>query len=529
MGKPSAEHMVRRQTQVVRHSCSSDVPAQLIEWERSGWLAQQTMAVALHPELWKVFARMQMIGPLLFAPTHRVHFIGMGGIGMSGIAEILLAMGYTVSGSDLRRSPVTDRLVSLGARFFEGHDAAHAAGADVVVTSSAVPADNPEVVEARARHTPVIQRAEMLAELMRLKYGIAVAGMHGKTTTTSMIAAVLAAGGLDPTVVVGGRVNALGSNARIGNSQYLVAEADESDRSFLKLSPVLGVVTNLDREHMDCYRDMADVEDAFVQFMDRLPFYGAATVCLDDSMLAAILPRVRRRVFTYGTAEAADYRLQKLEREAGSQAREDGSQATFEVRHAGLTMGPFVLHVPGHHNLLNATAAVAMGLQLGIPAEQVALGLASFRGVDRRFQQHGSPSGVAVIDDYGHHPTEIRATLEAARSCGYRQIHVLFQPHRYTRTRDLMAEFATAFAAADSVELLPIYAASEVPIAGITSEVLAGKIRSAGHSRVGTCETLAEGVARLAAAAEPGDAVLTLGAGSVSQGAPLLMEALAGR
>src|SRR5882757_10102635 len=293
----------------------------------------------------------------MFASSQRVHFIGIGGIGMSGIAEILLTMGYPVSGSDLRRSPVTDRLVSLGARIYEGHAATNAAASDVVVTSSAVSPTNPEVMEARARKIPVIQRAEMLAELMRLKYGIAVAGMHGKTTTTSMIAAVLAGGGLDPTVVVGGRVNALGSNARLGNSQYLVAEADESDRSFLKLSPVLAVVTNLDREHMDCYRDMADVEGAFTEFMDKVPFYGATTACVDNALLRAVLPKVRRKLHTYGESADADFRVQLL-------PKQPHCQSSFEVNYRGLVLGTFSLHVPGRHNVLNATAAVAIGVQL---------------------------------------------------------------------------------------------------------------------------------------------------------------------
>ncbi len=352
-------------------------------------------------------------GHFLFAPSHRIHFIGIGGIGMSGIAEILLTMGYAVSGSDLRRSAVTDRLAAMGATIYQGHAAANAAECDVVVTSSAVPAGNPEVLEARARKIPVIQRAEMLSELMRLKYGIAVAGMHGKTTTTSMIAAMLGAGGgkenLDPTVVVGGRVDALGSNARLGSSQYLVAEADESDRSFLKLSPVLAVVTNLDREHMDCYRDIADVEDAFVEFMDRVPFYGATTACVDNALLRGVLERVRRRVFTYGESAGADFRLQGL--------RQAGGHWQFEVNCRGMLLGPFTLHVPGRHNVLNATAAIAIGVQLGVSPEGIRAGLASFRGVDRRFQIKGVVRGVTVVDDYGHHPTEILATLRAAR-CG---------------------------------------------------------------------------------------------------------------
>ena len=409
-------------------------------------------------------------GHFLFAPSHRIHFIGIGGIGMSGIAEILLTMGYAVSGSDLRRSAVTERLAGMGATIYQGHAAANAAACDVVVTSSAVPANNPEVLEARARKIPVIQRAEMLAELMRLKYGIAVAGMHGKTTTTSMIAAVLGAGGgegnLDPTVVVGGRVDALGSNARLGSSQYLVAEADESDRSFLKLSPVLAVVTNLDREHMDCYRDMADVEGAFVEFMDRVPFYGATTACVDNALLRGVLERVRRRVYTYGESAGADFRLQLLEKPAGG-PREDFGHWRFEVNCRGVVLGPFTLHVPGRHNVLNATAAIAIGVQLGVSPEGIAAGLASFRGVDRRFQIRGVARGVTVVDDYGHHPTEILATLRAARDAGYTRVHVLFQPHRYTRTRDLEPEFARAFADADTVRVLDIYAASEQPIPGV--------------------------------------------------------------
>ncbi len=455
----------------------------------------------------------------LFAQTQRVHFIGIGGIGMSGIAEILLTMGYAVSGSDLRSGPVTDRLKALGASIYLGHVAQNAAASDVVVASSAVAQDNPEVQEARSRKIPVIPRAEMLAELMRLKYGIAVAGMHGKTTTTSMIAAVLSGGGLDPTVVVGGRVDAMGSNARLGRSHYLVAEADESDRSFLKLSPILSVVTNLDREHMDAYRDMGDVEDAFVQFMDEVPFYGAVTACSDNVALRAILPRVTRRVYTYGEGPEADFRLRLL-RPA------EGCFATFEVNTRGLVLGPFHLHVPGRHNVLNATAAVAIGIQLGLTPEDIASGLGSFRGVDRRFQTKGQARGVTVIDDYGHHPTEVRATLQAARECGYGRVLVLFQPHRYTRTRDLLDEFATAFGDADALQVLDIYAASEPPIEGISGEMLAGRIREAGGGRVAYAPSVAEAVERLAADAREGDMILTLGAGSVSQAGPLLLEAL---
>ena len=435
---------------------------------------------------------------------------------MSGIAEILLSMGFRVSGSDLRRGPVTDRLVQLGATVYEGHGAGHIAGATVVVTSSAVSANNPEVLEARARKIPVIQRAEMLAELMRLKYGIAIAGMHGKTTTTSMVAAVLGAGGLDPTVVVGGRVDALGSNAKLGTTQYLVAEADESDRSFLKLSPILAVVTNLDREHMDCYRDMDDVEHAFLSFMDKVPFYGAVTACVDNAALAAILPKVHRRVFTYGVARHADYRLELLESRPGSFSR-------FQVSSTSGPLGPFELHVPGRHNVLNATAAVAIAHQLEVTPDKVAEGLKSFRGVDRRFQVRGHARGVTVVDDYGHHPTEIRATLAAARECGCGRIHVVFQPHRYTRTRDLLDEFGGAFTDADSVVILPIYAASEEPLPGITAELLVSKVTGT-HAHF--AHDFPGAVASVTGQAREGDMILTLGAGSVSQMAPQILAAL---
>ncbi len=461
-------------------------------------------------------------GHFLFAPSQRIHFIGIGGIGMSGIAEILLTMGYTVSGSDLKRSAVTDRLLGIGARIFEGHAASNASASDVVVTSSAVAKNNPEVLEARERKIPVIQRAEMLAELMRLKYGIAVAGMHGKTTTTSMVAAVLAGGGLDPTVVVGGRVNALGSNARLGSSQYLVAEADESDRSFLKLSPVLAVVTNLDREHMDCYRDMEDVEGVFVEFMDRLPFYGATTACVDNALLAGVLGRVRRRVYTYGESAGADFRVEIL-------TKEDGYHSCFAVNYKGLVLGRFRLHVPGRHNVLNAAAAVAVGVQLGVAPDQIAVGLESFRGVDRRFQVKGVVRGVTVVDDYGHHPTEIMATLQAARECGYERVHVLFQPHRFTRTRDLMGEFAGAFKDADSVEVLDIYAASEEPIAGVDASALVKSMKGESGAEVAYAGSVSDAVKVLVSRAKAGDVILTLGAGSVSQAGPVLLEALASK
>ncbi|HTW61818.1 MAG TPA: UDP-N-acetylmuramate--L-alanine ligase [Terracidiphilus sp.] len=460
----------------------------------------------------------------MFATSQHAHFVGIGGIGMSGIAEILLSLGMQVSGSDLRRSPVTDRLAQLGATIYEGHAAENVAGATVVVTSSAVNARNPEVVEAHARKIPVIPRAEMLAELMRLKYGIAIAGMHGKTTTTSMVASILAAGGLDPTVVVGGRVDALGSNARLGTTQYLVAEADESDRSFLKLSPILAVVTNLDREHMDCYRDMADVEHAFLDFMDRVPFYGAVTACLDDPLLKGILSRVHRRVFTYGQAPEADFRLEFLD---SATCAPEGCFSRFHVHTASGPLGPFALHVPGRHNALNATAAVAIARQLEVAPEKIATGIAHFRGVDRRFQMRGRARGVTVFDDYGHHPTEIRATLAAARDYGPRfgsgRVHVIFQPHRYSRTADLLDRFSGAFAAADTVVVLPIYAASEEPIPGVTAERLAACIRG---PRVEFAPDFSSAVAAVCAAAAEGDLILTLGAGSVSQLAPQILAAL---
>jgi UDP-N-acetylmuramate--alanine ligase len=458
--------------------------------------------------------------------------VGIGGIGMSGIAEVLLNLGYKISGSDLRDSAVTQRLAALGAVIFEGHAAANIAGADVVVTSSAISVDNPEVAEARRVHVPVIQRAEMLAELMRLKYGIAIAGMHGKTTTTSMVAAVLAAGGLDPTVVVGGRVDAMGSNARLGKSQYLVAEADESDRSFLKLSPILSVVTNIDREHMDCYRDMRDVRRTFLEFMERVPFYGVVVGCNDDAVLRRLLAHVHRRVTTYGTRPGSDF-LIRMGAPVGSSLMgsalaegDHGPLVRFQVTYKEKDLGEFTLHVPGVHNVLNATAAIAVGTALDIPAEQIRSALDGFRGVDRRFQLKGAAAGVSVIDDYGHHPTEIRATLAAARQCGFRRVHVIFQPHRFTRTRDLMDEFATAFADADTLCLLDIYPASEKPIAGITAEALAGRIAGAGKLGIAYASSFSDAVGTVAALAQPGDMVLTLGAGSVSQLGAMLLQKL---
>jgi UDP-N-acetylmuramate--alanine ligase len=460
----------------------------------------------------------------MFAKIQRIHFVGIGGIGMSGIAEVLLNLGYKISGSDLKSSSVTQRLASLGATIHDGHAASNVAGADVVVISSAVSMENPEVAEARRLHVPVIPRAEMLAELMRLKYGIAIAGMHGKTTTTSMVAAVLAGGGLDPTVVVGGRVDAMGSNARLGKSQYLVAEADESDRSFLKLSPILSVVTNIDREHMDCYRDMRDVRRTFLEFMERVPFYGMVVGCNDDPILERLLPRVHRRVLTYGIAHGSDF----LIRITGTGAERRGRVpfSKFHVTYKEKDLGEFTLHVPGVHNVLNATAAIAVGTALDVPPDDIRSALDNFRGVDRRFQLRGEAAGVSVIDDYGHHPTEIRATLAAARQCGFQHVHVIFQPHRYTRTRDLMDDFTTAFADADSVFVLDIYGASEKPIEGVTAEILARQIATKGKRDAIHIASFVDASAAVAALAQPGDMILTLGAGNVSQLGPIILERL---
>jgi UDP-N-acetylmuramate--alanine ligase len=449
---------------------------------------------------------------------------------MSGIAEVLLNLGYKVSGSDLKGSAVTQRLASLGASVFEGHHAENISGAEVVVTSSAIAQENPEVLEAHKLHIPLIQRAEMLAELMRLKYGIAIAGMHGKTTTTSMVAAVLAGGGLDPTVVVGGRVGAMGSNARLGKSQYLVAEADESDRSFLKLSPILSVVTNIDREHMDCYRNMRDVKKTFLEFMDRVPFYGMVVACNDDPLLRRLLPEVRRRTVTYGTKRGSDF-LIKLGANCGvgSIPVEGQPLSRFGISFEKKDLGEFTLHVPGVHNILNATAAIAVGVGLNIGVEAIRTGLDQFRGVDRRFQLRGRVAGVSVIDDYGHHPTEIKATLAAARQCGFRKIHVVFEPHRYTRTRDLMDDFTTAFGDADSLLVLDIYAASEKPIEGVSGEALAQAIREKSGQDVKYASSFADTVTSVAQAAQDGDMILTLGAGNVSQLGPMILEELKGR
>ncbi len=428
---------------------------------------------------------------------------------MSGLAEVLLELGYRVTGSDLKLSPITERLSARGAAIVLGHRAENVEGAKAIVVSSAVQVENPEVVEARRLAIPVIPRGELLAELMRQKFGIAVAGSHGKTTTTSMTAAILSHAGLDPTIVVGGRVGMMGgANARLGKSDYLVVESDESDGSFLKLAPIVAVVTNIDREHLDYYPGLGEIRRAFAEFVGKVPFYGAAILCLDDENVQQILPAVNRRTITYGWSAQADLRV--THSSAGHLASE------FHLEFRGRDLGCFRLNIPGAHNVLNATAAIAVGLELEVPIETIREALASFSGVDRRFQIRGKERGVTVIDDYGHHPTEIRATLAAARACRYKRIHVLFQPHRYTRTDALMDEFARAFHQADTVHVMDIYAASEEPIEGVTAEALAARIRAFGHRSAQYVGSMERGIEAVTEEAQPGDAIVTLGAGSVS-------------
>ena len=460
----------------------------------------------------------------MFFKAKNIHFIGIGGIGMSGIAEILLNLGYRITGSDLRLSLVTERLASLGARIYEGHQADQVDAADAVVVSSAVEAANPEVQEARRRQIPVIPRGELLAELMRLKYGIAIAGSHGKTTTTSMTASVLSHAGLDPTVVVGGRVAGIGSNARLGKSDFLVVEADESDGSFLKLAPIVAVVTNIDREHLDHYSSLEAIESAFVEFVNKVPFYGAAILCLDDPNVRAVLPRVARRALTYGTTEDSD--LLASEIESGHFSNEFRLQFRGHGSTSRVDLGRFHIRSAGRHNVLNAMAAVLVGLELGIPVEIIREGLATFSGVDRRFQVKGSLAGITVIDDYGHHPTEIRATLAAARRCDFRRVVVLFQPHRYTRTLHLMEEFTACFEDSDVLYLLDIYAAGEKPITGLHASVLGEKIRERGGKPVFYSASMDEAIDRIARAAEEGDVIITLGAGNVWQAGDKILAAL---
>ena len=445
-----------------------------------------------------------------FRNFQRIHLVGIGGSGMCGIAEVLLSSGYAVSGSDLKATPVTERLRSLGATICEGHAAEHVQGAHVVVISSAVSQENVEVAEAHRLKIPVIPRAEMLAELMRLKIGIAVAGAHGKTTTTSLIAAVLAAADLDPTFVVGGRVNHAGTNARLGQGEYMVVEADESDRSFLLLAPVIAVVTTIDREHLDQYSSLEEIQDVFVQFVNRVPFYGSVVLCLDEANVQAILPRVTRPVITYGTSSQADLVI--------GDVRLNGLHSEFRLKYHGEDLGIFRLpSPPGIHNVRNAAAAAAVALALNVPADLIRAGLANFAGVGRRFEIKGIYSGVTLIDDYGHHPAEIQATLEAARGCGYKRLLVLFQPHRYTRTKFLWDDFRRSFNQADVLVITDIYAANEAPIEGITGERLAEAVRSAGHKNVIHTSTMQAGMEYILREARSGDAVLTIGAGSVGR------------
>jgi len=459
---------------------------------------------------------------MLFRRVRHIHFVGIGGIGMSGIAEVLLSLGgnFFVTGSDLKRSAITDRLESMGATVHEGHSPENIGGAEVVVTSSAVRADNPEVLAARQRQIPVIPRAEMLAELMRLyRYGVAVAGTHGKTTTTSMIAQLMTRTAFDPAVVVGGRVASLGSNARHGRGEYIVVEADESDGSLLLLTPTIAVLTNVDADHLDHFTGgIEEIKDCFARFVNSVPFYGTIVLCLDDINAQAIIPQITRRTISYGMAAQADVSAQRIQIDP-----DFGSE--FTVRAFGEEMGKVRLKVPGLHNVYNALATIAVGLDLSVSFEQIAGALLEFRGAERRFQIKGESGGILVVDDYGHHPTEIKATLEAARSSG-RRVVALFQPHRYTRTRDLMDDFARSFYGADVLLIADIYAASEDAIEGINSQALAERVERFGHRQVEYIGALSNAASRLQAIAQSGDLVLTLGAGNVYQAGDDFLKAL---
>ena len=450
---------------------------------------------------------------------HRVHFVGIGGIGMSGIAEVLLNLGYSVTGSDLRESDATHRLRSLGAEIFLGHREANLSGdPSVVVISTAVKFSNPEVVEARRQNIPVIPRAEMLAELMRMKYGVAVAGSHGKTTTTSMIAAILSAAGLDPTMVIGGRVRSLGSNARLGQGEILVAEADESDGTFLLLSPTIAVVTNIDREHMDFYQTMDRLTESFLDFINKVPFYGLAVLCLDHPNVRALLPKVRKRFVTYGFSPEADFTAHDL------QSRP--MEVEFSVARRAKDLGRLRLRLPGRHSATNALAAVAVAQELEVPFGRIAEALESFAGIHRRFEVKGEPNGILVIDDYGHHPVEIQATIQAIRDSWKRRLTVVFQPHRYSRTRDLFDDFSTSFEEADCLVLTEIYSAGEEAMAGTSGKSLYQAIKRRGHLEIEYVPDKEEIVKRLLPKLEPGDIVLTLGAGDIYKVGEKLVEAL---
>jgi UDP-N-acetylmuramate--alanine ligase len=452
----------------------------------------------------------------MYRKKYHIHFVGIGGIGMSGIAELLLNLGYTVSGSDLKSSDITDRLRSLGGVIHEGHAAERILGADVVVVSSAVRPENPEVQAAQRASIPVIPRAEMLAELMRLKYSIAIAGAHGKTTTTSIVAAVLASGGLDPTVVIGGKLIGIGTNAVLGRGDFIVAEADESDGSFLRYAPAIAVVTNIDREHLDFYPDLAAIQRVFLEFIDRIPFYGLAVLCLDNEPIQDLIPHIKKRFTTYGMNPQADFQIRNVAAE--------GRRTRFSVFRRRRKLGRFKLNLPGIHNVYNATASIVVATELDIPIARIQAALEHLTGVQRRLEVKGEVNGVTVVDDYGHHPTEIKMTLQAVRECWpERRVVVVFQPHRYTRTRALLDEFARAFYQSDVLVVLPIYAASEEPIAGITGQALSQRINAHGHKQVVFAEGIAAAAAQLSSLLMPGDLLLTLGAGDVWRvGAELL-------
>ena len=455
----------------------------------------------------------------MYGKIEKIHFVGIGGIGMSGIAEVLLNLGYKVSGSDLRASDTTERLVGLGAEIGIGHQAENLQNVDVVVISSAVSDDNSEVVEAKRLHVPVIPRAEMLAELMRMKYGIAIAGTHGKTTTTSMAASVLGHAGIDPTIVIGGKLNAIGTNARLGQGKFLVAEADESDGSFLVLSPTIAVVTNIDADHLDHYSGIDEIKSTFVEFINKVPFYGLAVLCLDDPNIRDILPLVKKRYLTYGLSAQADIRATNV--------RHDGFTSSFVAHYKGYRLGEVTFPMPGAHNVLNAMACIAVALELDIPFAAIQEGFARFSGVGRRFQVKGEPMGIMVVDDYGHHPAEIKATLAAARQ-GWpeRRIVVAFQPHRYTRTHELFSEFVTAFHDADVVILADVYPAGEKPIEGATAERLAKELRRHGQKDVTWIADRQKIPEHLSGIVHEGDIVITLGAGNIWQQGAALVEIL---
>ena len=459
----------------------------------------------------------------MFRKIQHLHFVGIGGSGMSGIAEVLLTLGYTVTGSDLVQSDITRHVESLGGRIFIGHQAAHIEGAQVVVISSAVQATNPEVVAAQARVIPVIPRAEMLAELMRLKFGIAIAGAHGKTTTTSLVAAVLAHAGLDPTFVVGGKVNAVGTHARLGRSDVLIAEADESDGSFLRLSPSIAVITNMDREHLDHYGTLDQLEAAFLEFANKVPFYGVAILCSDNPAVRTLFPRMVKRYLSYGLNELADGSQPDVR---ATDIAITGRVSNFRAQFCGKQLGLFRLNSPGLHNVSNALAALAVALELDLSVDLIRKGLAAFSGVERRFHIRGAINGIVVVDDYGHHPTEIRCTIAAAKTAWSGRLIVLFQPHRYSRTQDLAREFAEAFEQADVVYITDIYAAGERPIPGVSGNGLAQHIQAMGHPAVTWIERKEEFVRLVLPTLGTGDVVLTLGAGDIWKVGLDLLECL---